>query len=109
MAIERFTVRRFISVQGASPDTVTAALLATAGVKAVGAEAGGRVLVAYDLRQLRFDDLEAVAVEAGAERRGGILNALRRNWIRFNDETLRSNADLPGSPCCGGGTFPGCK
>lgn len=107
MAIERFTVRHFIPLQGAATESVITALKAKAGVKDVRMDVGGRVLVTYDLLQLRYDDIEAVAAEAGARLASGFLKALRRNWIRFNDETLRSSADLPASPCCGGGTFPG--
>lgn len=106
MAIERFTVRRVISSRGVAPQTIIDALQALPGVAAAQTHGDGRVLATYDVRHAHFDTLERTAAGLGAVAETGWTEKLRRAWIRYGDETLRSEVDLPESPCCGETPFP---
>lgn len=101
MTTDALIVTHTIPLNGAAAEAVIVALTAKPGVKSVCAEANGdRFEVTYDLRHLRLDDVEQAAVAVGAKPPKGVLNTIRRNWIRFSDENLFSSVSAPAAPCC---------
>lgn len=100
MTTDPLVVTHILSLEGATPERVVAVLAATQRIKDVLPKAAGRFLVTYDLRELRLDGVEKVAAQAGAKPSAGIINTLRRQWIRFTDDNLAANISAPVSPCC---------
>ncbi|KAF0224643.1 MAG: hypothetical protein FD176_825 [Rhodospirillaceae bacterium] len=101
MTTDSLIVTHTIALNGAAAEAVVAALTAKPGVKGVRAEANrDRFEVTYDLRHLRLDDVEQAAVAVGAIPAKGILNTIRRGWIRFTDENIFSSVSAPAAPCC---------
>jgi hypothetical protein len=83
--------------------STVAALVGTAGVSDVQPR-GRRLRVRYDLRCLRYDDIQRLASAAGLSPANGILCRLYRYWARFNEANLLDQANLV-HHCCG--TPPG--
>ena len=69
-------------------------------VSEVRVESGGRRLrVTYDLRHLRFEDVERRLEELGAPAATGLAAGLRRNWAHFQETNLIDQANIV-HQCC---------
>lgn len=101
MSGDPLMMSRRVALRGAAADGVAAALTARQGVAAVRLCRDGRTVeVTYDLRHLRFEDVEAVIGGAGGRPATGLFQTLRRGWTRFTEENLLASVSAPVSPCC---------
>ncbi len=60
----------------------------------------GKVLVEYDLRHVRLEDLEKLIVDAGYRPGGGLASRMGRGILRFTEATELDNLRAAPSPCC---------
>ncbi|CAA7628008.1 hypothetical protein MCP1_90032 [Candidatus Terasakiella magnetica] len=101
MSTDALVVTHSFALRGAAPDSVTATLKERPGVKDVHTGKNGRNLsVTYDLRFLRFDDIEQTVDKFGARPAIGFVSTIRRSWKRFTEENLLASVSAPVSPCC---------
>ena len=93
MTTDPLTVTHTVSLPIIDLDAALAALHHLPGVEQVGADAEGqRLTVTYHIDRVRFDAIEQAMIPAGAKPPGGLVNFLRRRWVRFTENNLLANA-----------------
>ena len=88
-------------VAGEALEKVRAGLSALPGVVHVAVHPPDRLLVEYDLMQVKLRAIEGALVRMGHPLAMGLLGRIWRSWLGFTEDNVQDNlSDPPVAVCC---------